>query len=600
MLTHAITALLCAQVVVDAAAIGGGAQARPRQAAKSYALPSTDADFEARSVQLALKRNGWQYGPSIAGNTAFYPAGVLGSAAALADKEVVFTFLDAHSANTQLDAKEATAAITAAGGLTSFEDYATKLYDGLWPRTVPEGPYEGMLANYKDDLLFSMERLSTAPFSVRRVGARESLPFTVDNAASITGLTLEELHSQGRLFLVDHSDQADLPRSSEIKYGAACQAYFYIHPDPSNGAFLPLAIKPNNNGSDLVYTPEDQENDWTLAKLMFNMNDIWFTQWYHLAATHVTSEIVYFAAIRTLSEAHPLMSLLHRVNYRTWAMRHLAAERLIFSGGPVDRLFPWAGSIAGGYTDRLYQSGFASNFRANYFERNLEGRGLINSRFGPELRSFPFYDDASHIMREIRSFMDTTIRSYYRTPGAVREDRELQAWIEEAGPAKIKDFPAGPVDNVEVVIDIMTHIAYLVSVQHGTLNTNSPVASTASLPLHPLALYAPLPTEKGVPDLLPFMPPLAAAIGQITLLASFNRPQFKGSDETITHMFDNAELLGRMTPETRDAEQTFREAMMAFSAEVSARKFDANGLSQGMPFVWNALDPNRASYWLTI
>jgi arachidonate 15-lipoxygenase (second type) / 8-lipoxygenase (S-type) len=168
-----------------------------------------------------------------------------------------------------------------------------------------------MLTNYKSDLLFSMERLSTAPFSVRRVGAEESLPFAVDNAASITGLSLEELHSQGRLFISDHSDQASLPRSSQYKYGAACQAYFYIHPN-SDAQFLPLAIKPNNEGSDLVYTPEDSENDWTLAKLMFNLNDIWFTQWYHLAATHITSEIVYLAAIRTLSEEHPLMSILHR------------------------------------------------------------------------------------------------------------------------------------------------------------------------------------------------------------------------------------------------------------------------------------------------
>lgn len=154
-----------------------------------------------------------------------------------------------------------------------------------------------------------MARLSTSPYSVSRVLTNDSLLFAVDNAAAITGLSLDELKSQGRLFVVDYSDQIDLPKQ-DGKYGAACQAYFYIHPESEE--FLPLAIKPNAAGSDLVYTPQDTENDWLLAKMMFNLNDVWFLEWYHLAGTHALSEIVYLAAIRTLSEDHPLMAILHR------------------------------------------------------------------------------------------------------------------------------------------------------------------------------------------------------------------------------------------------------------------------------------------------
>lgn len=199
--------------------------------------------------------------------------------------------------------------IKKSGGINSLDEYS-KLYDHQWNLTTPEGPYTGMLSNYTSDLLFSMERLSTAPVSVARVGANDALLFAVDNAASIAGLSLEQLQAQGRLFAVDYLDQKDLPLSSDIKFGAACQAYFYIHPE--SGHFLPLAIKPNLEGSDLVYTPEDEENDWMLAKLMFNLNDVWFTQWFHLAAGHETAEIVYLAAIRTLSEEHPLLPFLHR------------------------------------------------------------------------------------------------------------------------------------------------------------------------------------------------------------------------------------------------------------------------------------------------
>ncbi|RYP03080.1 hypothetical protein DL764_005389 [Monosporascus ibericus] len=597
-----ISGLLCAGVAVEAAAIPGAGSLDSRQTAAVFSLPQFATDGSARTAEIAMKQDGWQYGPSVAGDTAFYPTGVLGDIATGADVAAAFAFQDKHYANVLKDSAEVVAALNESGGVKSLDDFV-KYYEGHWKLTVPEGPYDGMLTNYKDDLLFSMERLSVAPFRIFRIGREASLPFAVENAASISGLSLEDLHSQGRLFLVDHSDQKDLPRSAAYKYGGAAQAYFFIH--PASNDFLPLAIKPNNEGSDLVFTPEDDENDWLLAKMIFNLNDIWFTQWYHLAATHVTSEIVYLSAVRSLSEQHPLMPILHRLSKWTWAMRPLAINRLILKGGPVDQLFPWAGSIAGEYTDGLYKSGEASAFQANYMRTNLERRGLINSRFGPPLKSFPFYEDASVVVNAIRDFFEAFVDSYYEGPDAVARDAELQAWLDEAnGAAQVRDFPASPIAEPARVVDILTHYAYLVAVQHGVLNTNSPVASTASLPLHPLAFYRPLPTRKGTvssgEDLVTYLPPPKAAIGQIALLAAFNRPMFAGGDETIAHMFDDSDALRRMNPTTRDAETKFRAAMDEFSAVVAARKFDADGLSQGMPFIWNALDPHRASYWLTI
>ena len=286
-------------------------------------------------------------------------------------------------------------------------------------------------------------------------------------------------------------------------------------------------------------------------------------------------------------------------------MRPLAIERLVFAGGPVDQLFPWAGSIAQDYTDGLYKSGEASEFQANYMETNLERRGLINSAFGPELKSFPFYEDSKLVVDEIRSFFEALVDSYYIDPDAVANDPELQTWVEEAnGPAEVKDFPQGPLTEKRQVVDILTHFAYLVAVQHGVLNTNSPVASTASLPLHPLAIWRPLPTEKGTissdEELVAYLPPQPAALGQIALLAAFNRPEFFDTEETLAHMFDDQVAMGRMNEKVRDAEKTFRDAMNAFSGVVSARTFDSDGLCQGMPFIWNALDPQRAMYWLTI
>jgi Lipoxygenase len=198
---------------------------------------------------------------------------------------------------------------TQAGGIKSLSDYQL-LYKDQWKQTAPEGLDAGMLLNYTQDLLFSMERLSVNPFSIRRLHPTEDkLAFNVDDAivTKLTGKTLESLHSTGNVFYVDHRDQANLPKAT--RYAAACDAYFYIH--PKSGDFLPLAIRPNA-GSDLIYTPLDQENDWLLAKIMFNVNDFFYGQFYHFAGTHEVVEIVYQAAVRTLSDDHPILGILSR------------------------------------------------------------------------------------------------------------------------------------------------------------------------------------------------------------------------------------------------------------------------------------------------
>lgn len=154
-----------------------------------------------------------------------------------------------------------------------------------------------------------MERLSVNPYSIRRLNPSDTLAFPVDNgiATNITGITLSGLLKSGSLFYADYRDQATL--ESTGRFAAYCDAYFYIH--PRSGDFLPLAIR-TNTGSNLIYTPADTSNDWLLAKMMFNLNDFWHSQWYHLGATHNVLEIIWEAAYRTLSDDHPIMALLKR------------------------------------------------------------------------------------------------------------------------------------------------------------------------------------------------------------------------------------------------------------------------------------------------
>lgn len=66
-----------------------------------------------RASALAAKRAGWQYGPSVAGNTAFYPAGSIGGPATKAVLESFSAFLDVVDTKVVSDSKASGASIVA-------------------------------------------------------------------------------------------------------------------------------------------------------------------------------------------------------------------------------------------------------------------------------------------------------------------------------------------------------------------------------------------------------------------------------------------------------------------------------------------------------
>lgn len=266
----------------------------------------------------------------------------------------------------------------------------------------------------------------------------------------------------------------------------------------------------------------------------------------------------------------------------------------------MDQVFGFTGAAAQAYTTGLYNGGHGA-FQANYFKTDLEKRGLINSKSGPALAHFPFYEDGSVIYDAIRTFMTSFVGSYYASDADVKADVELQTWAKEAnGPAKAHDFPS-TISTRGTVVDILTHIAHLGSTAHHAVNTNELLSVSSTLPFHPPALYSAVPTTKGGnPDVAAFLPPFSQVITQLSFAGLFARPLLENTNRSLLHMFDDPEMLAKMNPTTEQAAGVFKGAMEAFSDSVAARGFDAQGLSQGMPFVWQALDPRVAPYSITV
>lgn len=288
------------------------------------------------------------------------------------------------------------------------------------------------------------------------------------------------------------------------------------------------------------------------------------------------------------------------VMHQAYAIRPIGEKFLFNNGGYFDQSFAITNQGVRMFATEFYP-GAAGPFQANYFHADLVARGLLNCTYGPALKSFPFFEDASVLHGAIHRFMVSFVDVYYATEDSLVQDEELRSWIEEAtSEALVIDFPSASLIHKEAVVGILTHIAFLAGVSHHVLNGGEPVTTSGILPLHPSAIYAPLPIAKGIRDLMPYLTPADEAVKHIALLARFNRPQLGARNDTLIHMFSSGQFLEKCTAEVDEAAADFQREMKAFSDRVRNRRFNAEGLSQGMPFIWQALDPSRLPYFLSV
>jgi len=444
-----------------------------------------------------------------------------------------------------------------------------------------------------------MERLSQNSYPLYRAKSGDALPFDLPDALvkNITTTTLKALQSSNALFIVDHKNQKAYQKTTVApqRYGAACTAYFFIHPKSKD--FLPLAIK-TNEGSDLIYTPMDSPTDWLLAKMIFNVNDMFHAQMFHLTVTHDVSEGLHLAALRTLSSNHPVMQILERLMLQGYSSRPVGEELCFNPGGHWDQLFFVNNVGCRQYVTESWP--VQGSYEKSYLLTDLRARGLIDKSNNFPFKTFPFFQDAIVIRDAYYAFFDSFVNSYYPSTAAITADYELQAWfLEVSQGAKVHGFPqcgiSGTPCTRKQLTEVLTHFGFIVSVVHHSLNGGDPVGSKATLPFHLNALFAPLPTAKGVTNLLPFLPPPSNAVHYIGFLATFNRPFYSSTNRTMLSTFDK-DLLSNLNTATNTAAKTFITKMQKLSTQIKARTFK-NGLSLGMPFIYRTLDPGYIPFF---
>ena len=83
-------------------------------------------------------------------------------------------------------------------------------------------------------------------------------------------------------------------------------------------------------------------------------------------------------------------------------------------------------------------------------------------------------------------------------------------------------------------------------------------------------------------------------------MAEYNRPFYEAQKKTLAYAFSGQKMLKRLNKKTGDAAATYLKDMQKLSADIRKRTFDKDGLCQGMPFCWKALDPGTIPYFLAV
>ena len=142
----------------------------------------------------------------------------------------------------------------------------------------------------------------------------ENFPVTDNHVKGqlATGKTLKEEIEKGRIYILNHRilDGVSTGVYDEKKISlAAAICLFYVRDD---NEFVPIAIQHGQDSNKFpIWTPNDAELDWLMAKIWFRNSDVVVHSVYsHITGAHFVTEPFAIALHRCLPPVHPIHKLL--------------------------------------------------------------------------------------------------------------------------------------------------------------------------------------------------------------------------------------------------------------------------------------------------
>ena len=447
-------------------------------------------------------------------------------------------------------------------------------------------PKPSVIKNYQTDSCFAEQRLSGAnPMAIRRIDdLPENFPVTNYHFQKAVGAEqdLEKALKEGKLYSLDYPLLFDIKGGNYQnlkKYLPKPQALFYwqSNGNKNRGSLMPVAIQIHNDsgGDNLIYTPDDPNLDWFLAKTCVQIADGNHQELgSHFAHTHAVMAPFAIVTVRQLGENHPL-ALLLKPHFRFMLFdNQLGRTHFLQPGGPVEEFMAGTLQESLGFVAKAYEEWSLDQFA---FPTELKNRKMDDPEILPH---FPFRDDGILVWDAIKKFVTQYLQLYYKTSQDLSEDNELQNWARELAAqdgGRVKGMP-DKIDTIEQLIDIVTIVIFTCAPLHSVLNF-AQYEYMAFVPNMPYAAYHPIPDSKGIDmeTMMKLLPPFKRSADQVMwtdILTSYHYDKLGFYDEDF-------------------ADPLAQEIILQFQQNLQEveRQIDINNQSRPIPY--NYLKPSQ-------
>ncbi len=320
----------------------------------------------------------------------------------------------------------------------------------------------------------------------------------------------------------------DVPVFPCSKFLHAPIALFYWEGDfNETGRLTPLGIQLEQTSAAGVFappaaqnSPQTSPNNWLHAKSAVQIADGHVHEWdMHLVRSHFVGGVFAMAAERNLHEEHPILILL-RPHFRYLLTVNSVTDELVGHGAIGDTL------LALRHDDSMQ---LLNQFFGDYSFVDMADpvAEIASRRMSGDVAPipYPYRDDGLPVFSAIQKFVDRYVRLYYDNDSDVREDFQLQKFVNEVcdddgGRLGEVTESGRQLRDIKELVRLLSRIIWVAGPFHAAVNFSQwdYMASPANMPL---SGYTPLPdsgSDADAPSFISFYPQSTLAKYQASVM----------------------------------------------------------------------------------
>ena len=438
---------------------------------------------------------------------------------------------------------------------------------------------------WKDDLHFGRQRVAGVNLSVITLVTQmpEKFPVTDELVKGLLeDFTLTEAIQKKRLFICDLELLEGVHTGPNL---VLCVPICLLFLDKDN-QLRPVAIQlcqiPGDKNP--IFTPQDDDNLWTLVKMWYNNADAAYHQASaHLGLTHMLMDGVCIVTHRNLSLSHPIFKLLAPHFLYLIAVNYVGMGPLVGLGGWVDDTMTYEGK---GMMQTVAKA--LRRWRLDVegtLPEELKSRGVDDVNVLPY---YPYRDDALLIYHVIQNYVRAYVGLYYKDSKMLQEDSELQSWgkdlVKEANAAEgglgLRGVPGnGEFSSNSQLVQVLSSVIFICSAGHAAANFPQ-YDEYAFPPNYPSLLNGKPPSDKNVEvkeeDILRALPDRKTAVQLMVVTDLLSQKGTKSlGDFEVQYVYD---------PKAVKIVNKFRQQLMWVKKEMKER-------NKARIYVYDTLDP---------